>query len=172
MTNAQHPSVIPMPKNKTPNSRDFAAHLSRQSVRTNLQLCRCYFEDELHNRADGQTSSAGRMDLIPNSVTVHLQTQSHARTCSHLLFISLFFFQRSKKNMQLCTVFHLFRGIWWCGLQYFSGTAIVKLRGHLKSFSLCYFTSKLVFENGSLATAGKCFHWHGEKTIERGSVRQ
>lgn len=139
MTNTRHPLVSPIPVNKANNN--FAAHLTPQSIRTNLQLSCCYFEDELHHRADGQTSCTGWMDLIPNGIAVHLQTQTQ---CSIELFISHFL-----KGEKICnfTLFSIF------GLQYFSVTVIAKLWGHLETFSLCHFTSKLVFKSGCLGTA-------------------
>ena len=40
-----------------------------------LQLSGSHFENELHHRADSKTSRTGGVDLVPNGVAVHLQTQ-------------------------------------------------------------------------------------------------
>lgn len=41
-----------------------------------LQLSGSHFENELHHGADSETSCTGGVDLVPNGVTVHLETQN------------------------------------------------------------------------------------------------
>lgn len=41
-----------------------------------LQLSRSHFENKLHHRADSETSRAGGVDLVPNGVAVHLESQN------------------------------------------------------------------------------------------------
>lgn len=45
----------------------------RECDRGHLQLSGSHFENELHHRADSETSRTGGVDLVPNSVAVHLQ---------------------------------------------------------------------------------------------------
>lgn len=127
MTNAL-PSVLPIPKNEAQKTAPTSTAHS-----THLQLCRCYFEDELHHRADGQTSRAGRVDLIPDSVAVHLRTQTHMQSWDSERTCFLKGAERKKKKSLW--------GTWRCGLQYLSVTVIIKLWGHLKSFSFTPFLS-------------------------------
>lgn len=41
-----------------------------------LQLSSGHFENKLHYRADSEASRAGGVHLVPNGVTVHLETQN------------------------------------------------------------------------------------------------
>lgn len=41
-----------------------------------LQLSSGHFENKLHHGADSETSRAGGVDLVPNGVAVHLETQN------------------------------------------------------------------------------------------------
>lgn len=55
-----------MPDEKRPDEWDH----------TYLQLSSGHFENELGHGADGETSRAGGVDLVPDGVTVHLDTQN------------------------------------------------------------------------------------------------
>lgn len=60
---------------------DQHSELPLRSLTTNsdcryLQLPGSHLENELHHRADGEASRAGGVDLVPNGVAVHLETQN------------------------------------------------------------------------------------------------
>lgn len=67
-----------------------------------LQLSGRHFENQLHHGADGQTSRAGGVDLVPDGVTVHLQkTNTQVSASYSYLFILVC------KNLQLYLPPHL-----------------------------------------------------------------
>ena len=101
--NTRHPLVIPVPVNK---AQQTVFALSQQSILTDLQFSRCYFEHQLHHRADGQTSRAGRVDLVPNGVAVHLRKQKHT-----LLFTSCSYRELKYATLLFSICFGIFGGV-------------------------------------------------------------
>lgn len=71
ITNERTSLVTPVPINRGGGGQ--RSIWLNPNASTNLQFARCHFENELRHRTDGQASCGGRMDFIPDGVTVHLK---------------------------------------------------------------------------------------------------
>lgn len=146
ITNERTSLVTPVPINRGRTQRDIWLN---PNASTNLQFARCHFENELRHRADGQASCGGRMDFIPDGVTVHLK---HKVTCH---------FHHSKEGKERTTRFSIYRRI----ASVVVGGALV--RQQLLKLGWGGYLAWVLFQSCSSAAAGR----HGEAETHVGRKR-